>query len=96
MILAIQTKDPHHCPQLCERTYFMQLIKSSVYARPLSKVIVVVVSLAGQEKPSGLMLEREGVLVVVAEVVIEALDASTKVDKARIALIIIVPQKRIP
>jgi hypothetical protein len=60
-------------------------------------VIVVVVSLAGQEKPSGLMLEREGVLVV-AEVVIEAPDASIKVlvarrqtDKARIALIIIVP-----
>jgi hypothetical protein len=65
-------------------------------------VIVVVVGLAGQEKPSGLMLEREGVLVV-AEVVIEAPDASTKVlvasrqaDKARIALIVIVPQKRIP
>jgi hypothetical protein len=63
---------------------------------------VVAVSLAGQEKPSGLMLEGEGVLVV-AEVVIEAPDASINVlvasrqtDKARIALVVIVPQKRIP
>jgi hypothetical protein len=59
-------------------------------------VTVVVVSLAGQEKPSGLVREKEGVLVV-AEVVIDAstkvLVASRQTDKARIALVVIVPQK---
>jgi hypothetical protein len=58
---------------------------------------VVVVSLAGQEKPSGLVRERR--VLVVAEVVIDAstkvLVASRQTDKARIALITIVPQKRI-
>jgi hypothetical protein len=59
---------------------------------------VVVVSLAGQKKPSGLVREKEGALVV-AEAEIEAEDASAKVlvasrqmDKARIAvLVVIVP-----
>jgi hypothetical protein len=61
-------------------------------------VIVVVVSLAGQEKPSGLVREKEGATAV-AEAKIKAEDASVKLlvasrqmDKARIAvLVVIVP-----
>jgi hypothetical protein len=62
-------------------------------------VIVVVISLAGQEKPSGLVREKEGATVV-AEAKIEAEDISAKllvvsrqIDKARIVvLVVIVPQ----
>jgi hypothetical protein len=62
---------------------------------------VVVVSLAGQEKPSGLVREKEGAMAV-AEAEVEAEDASTKLlvtsrqtDKARIVvLVVIVPPSR--
>jgi hypothetical protein len=64
-------------------------------------VIVVVISLAGQEKPSGLVREKEGEMTV-AEAEIEAEDASAKLliarrlaNKARIAvLVVIAPPRR--
>jgi hypothetical protein len=56
-------------------------------------VIVVVVSLAGQEKPSGLV--REKAEIEAGDASAELLVASRQTDKARIAVLaVIVPRTR--